>query len=197
MITKYRSGEKQQAYLAQFSSAKWSKTTLPRPNLHSIQNRKCCKSFHASVSKTFPESKQNKYKPKGSFTEITNRSANHVPKKALATKGEGKAVGEMIFSTYEKTCKEDLGKSFSEVLLAVPQLNLQKKQSPNERKKQRLEKQREFKTYVEAVWKENDDDSHSARRASLPSRQKQRIYQSFEKIQQAKKTRLEKKPHLE
>ena len=99
----------------------------------------------------------------------------------------------MIFSTYEKTCKENLGKSFSEVLLAVPQLNLQKKQSPNERKKQRLEKQREFKTHVEAVWKENDVDSHLAQRASLASREKQRIYQSFETVQQAK-TRLEKTP---
>ncbi|MCV6615707.1 MAG: hypothetical protein OIF35_12100 [Cellvibrionaceae bacterium] len=99
----------------------------------------------------------------------------------------------MIFSTYEKTCKENLGKSFSEVLLAVPKLNLQKKQSPNERKKQRLEKQREFKTHVEAVWKENDVDSHLAQRASLASREKQRIYQSFETVQQAK-TRLEKTP---
>ena len=99
----------------------------------------------------------------------------------------------MIFSTYEKTCKENLGKSFSEVLLAVPQLNLQKKQSRNERKKQRLEKQREFKTYVEAVWKDSDVDSHLAQRASLASRGKQRIYQSFETIQQAK-TRLEKTP---
>ena len=100
----------------------------------------------------------------------------------------------MIFSTYEKTCKENRGKSFSEVLLAVPQLNLQKKQSPNERKKkQRLEKQREFKTHVEAVWKENDVDSHLAQRASLASREKQRIYQSFETVQQAK-TRLGKNP---
>ena len=99
----------------------------------------------------------------------------------------------MIFSTYETTCKENLGKSFSDVLLAVPQLNLQKKQSPNERKKQRLEKQHEFKTYVEAVWKDNDVDSHLAQRASLALREKQRIYQSFETIQQAK-ARLEKTP---
>ena len=78
-------------------------------------------------------------------------------------------------------------------MLAVPQLNLQKKQSRNERKKQRLEKQREFKTYDEAVWKDSDVDSHLAQRASLASRGKQRIYQSFETIQQAK-TRLEKTP---
>ena len=66
---------------------------------------------------------------------MKNASTNHVPKKAQPTKGERKAVGEMIFSTYEKTCKENLGKPFSEVLLAVPKLNLQEKQSAYEKKK--------------------------------------------------------------
>ena len=87
----------------------------------------------------------------GPLADIKNRSANYVPKKAQATKGELKAVGQMIFTAYDQTCKENLGKSFSEVLLAVPQLNIQKKQSPNERKQQRLKKQQEFKAYVETV----------------------------------------------
>ena len=43
------------------------------------------------------------------------------------------------------------------------------------------------------MWRENDVDSHLAQRASFASREKQRIYQSFETIQQAK-TRLEKNP---
>lgn len=192
-ISQWRNKADKQAYLAQFSSTKWSKTTQLRQNLHSLRNCKCCKSFHASLSEKFPESKQNKNKPKGPFTDINIRSAKHVPKKAQPTKGELKAVGEMIFSTYDKTCKENLGKSLSEVLLAVPQLNIQEKQSANERKQQRLKKQREFKTYVEAVWKENDVDSHLAQRTSLAAREKQRIHQSFETIQQAK-SRVEKTP---
>ena len=182
-----------QAYRAQFSSTKWSKTTKLQQNLHSVQNCKCCRSFHASLSEKFPESKKNKNKPMGPLADIKNRSANYVPKKAQATKGELKAVGQMIFTAYDQTCKENLGKSFSEVLLAVPQLNIQKKQSPNERKQQRLKKQREFKAYVETVWKENDVDSHLAQRTSLAARGRQRIYQSFETIQQAK-SRLEKTP---
>ena len=65
-------------------------------------------SMHLSVKHSLKANKT-KIKPKGPFTEIKNRSANHVPKKAQATKGELKAVGEMIFSTYEKTCKEKSG----------------------------------------------------------------------------------------
>lgn len=88
----------------------------------------------------FPEGKENndKNRPEGPFTEIRNRSENHVPKKVQPTKGELKAVGEMIFSTYDQKCKENLGKSFSEMLLAVPQLNMQEKQSAYERTQQRL-----------------------------------------------------------
>ena len=77
----------------------------------------------------------------------------------------------MIFSTFEKTCKENMCKSFSEVLLQLYQ-NFQEKQSPNERKQQRLKKKRELKTYVEAVWKENDVDSHLTQRTSLAARAK-------------------------
>ena len=47
---------------------------------------------------------------------MKNTSTNHVLKKVQPTKGELKGIGEIIFSTYEKTCKENLGKRFSEVL---------------------------------------------------------------------------------
>ena len=47
---------------------------------------------------------------------MKNTSTNHVLKKVQPTKGELKAIGEIIFSTYEKTSKENLGKRFSEVL---------------------------------------------------------------------------------
>ena len=43
------------------------------------------------------------------------------------------------------------------------------------------------------MWEENDVDSHLAQRTSLAARGKQRIYQSFETIQQAK-SQLEKTP---
>ena len=99
----------------------------------------------------------------------------------------------MIFSTYDNTCKENLGKPFSEVLLAVPQLNLQVKQSAYEKKKQKLENQREFKGTVEAIWNQTDLDAHLAQRTSLAARAKQRTYQSFETLHEAK-SRLEKTP---
>ena len=98
-ISQRRNKGYKQAYLAQFCPTKWSKTKQLRQNLHSVQNCKCCKSFHASLSEKFPESKKNKIK-----------------------------------------ISLSLGKLFNEVLLAVPQLNIQGKQSPNERKQQRLKK---------------------------------------------------------
>ena len=125
-----------------------------------FKNCRCCKSFHASVSETFPESKQNQHKYKGPFSDINNTSRHHVPKKAQPTKGELIAVGQMIFSTCEKTCKENLGKPFSEVLLAVPELNLQEKQSPYKKKKQRLKSQRQSKASVEATWSKTDINAH-------------------------------------
>lgn len=124
---------------------------------------------------------------------MKNTSTNHVPKKAQPTKGELKAVGEMIFSTYEKNCKENLGKPFSEVLLAVPKLNLQEKQSAYDKKKQRLKNQRQLKASVEALWNQSDVDAHLAQRTSLAARAKQRALQSFETLQEAK-SRLEKTP---
>ena len=82
--------------------------------------------------KSFPKAKKKNNKPQGPLADIKNRSANYVPKKAQPTKGELKAVGEMIFSAYDQTCKENLGKSLLRCyILAVPQLNIQKKQSPN------------------------------------------------------------------
>lgn len=181
-ISHWRKPSDKQAYLTQFSSAKWAKTTQLRKNLHSLQNCRCCKSFHASVSETFPESKQNRHKYKGPFSDIKNTSRHHVPKKAQPTKGELKAVGQMIFSTFDKTCKENLGKPFSEVLLAVPELNLQEKQSSYEKKKQRLKSQRQFKASVEAAWSQTDVNAHLAQRTSLATRAKQRAHQSFETV---------------
>ena len=150
-ISQWRKPSEKQAYLAQFSSTRWAKTTQLQRNLHTLQNCRCCKSFHASVSETFPESKNKSQKFKGPFSDIKIKSKNHFPKKA--TKGELKSVGEMIFSTYDKTCKENPDRPFSEVvLLAVPELNLQEKQSAYEKKKQRLKKkQRQFKASVEIV----------------------------------------------
>ena len=83
-ISQWRKPSEKQAYLAQFSSTRWAKTTQLRRNLHTLQNCKCCKSFHASVSETFPESKNNRHKYKGPFSEIKNKSKNHIPKKALS-----------------------------------------------------------------------------------------------------------------
>lgn len=106
------------------------------------------------------------------MSDLKNTSATHIPKKSQPTKGELKALGEMIVSTYDKTCKENLGKPFSEVLLAAPQLNLQEKPSAYEKKKQRLKTQRQFKASVEDMWSQTDADAHLAQRTSLAARAK-------------------------
>ena len=71
----------------------------------------------------------------------------------------------------QKTCKENLGKPFSEVLLAVPKLNLQEKQSAYEKKKQRLRNQRQLKASVETLWNQSDVDAHLAQEHLWPQEQ--------------------------
>ena len=119
-------------------------------------------------------------KYKGPLSDFKNTSATQT------TKGELKAIGEMIVSTYDKMCKENLGKPFSEVLLVAPQLNLQEKPSAYEKKKQWLKTQQQFRASVEDMWSQTDVDAHLAQRTSLAARSKQRAYQSFGTLQEEK-----------
>jgi len=99
----------------------------------------------------------------------------------------------MIFSELDQTCNENLGKSFDEVLAKTPLSNLQERKSPTEKNKERRHAQKALKKSIEDLWNRNVN-FHLAQRTSLASRGKQRLYQSFETLSEAKE-RLEKKDH--
>ena len=56
-----------------------------------------------------------------------------------------KTVGEVIYATYNNKCKENFGKSLSDILILVPEAGLQKKLSPTEKKKIKRDQQRKLK----------------------------------------------------
>jgi len=43
-------------------------------------------------------------------------------------------LGQVIYSTYNEKCKENFGRSLSDILLLVPEAGLEKKLSPVEKR---------------------------------------------------------------
>ena len=64
------------------------------------------------------------------------RQAQHtVLKGSKITSKQLKVLGQVIYSTYDDKCKENFGKSLSDILVLVPEARLEKKLSPVEKKK--------------------------------------------------------------
>ena len=193
-IAHWRKTNDKHEYLKHFSASKWDKTPKFRKNVHSLKNCLCCQAYHTPITAKFPENKNRKNnKKKSPFCDLTKKAQNTVPKKAEPNKGELKQIANLIYTEYDKVCKENLGKSFTDVLVTLPQANLQVRESPNERRKKQRQRQRDVKSSIEQMWHSNDVDSHLAQRTSFSARTQQRLHQSFETIREAKE-RLEKTP---
>jgi len=120
----------------QFSSGKWSKTSLARKKLHTLRNCQICTTFHGPVASLFPESKNFKSKTKSPLTNIVNSTTKAIPINAKPTNAEIREIGNMIYSELDKTCKENIGTSFKDMLIKTPEVNLQeKKESSGEEKR--------------------------------------------------------------
>lgn len=135
-IANWRIPKDKHAYINQFSSSKWSKTSLARKKLHTLRNCQICTTFHGPVASLFPESKNFKSKTKSPLTNIVNSTTKAIPINAKPTNAEIREIGNMIYSELDKTCKENIGTSFKDMLIKTPEVNLQeKKESSGEEKR--------------------------------------------------------------
>lgn len=68
--------------------------------------------------------------------DVNKHTAQHtVQKGSKITNKELKVLGQVIYSTYNEKCKENFGRSLSDILLPVPEAGLEKKLSPVEKRK--------------------------------------------------------------
>lgn len=193
-ISQWRNPTEKHNYINQFSSQKWFKTSEVIRKFHTVQNCQCCNSFHLSLARSFPESKQFLNKKKGPLQQVISSTKGLISnKKGLPTDKELKGIGQFIFNEIDKSCKENLGKPFSEILHKTPESNLHIRKSPSQRRKQTKKIQKEFKNSIENNWKKNDTNAHLAQRTSFGNRNQQRLNQSFESYDEAKE-RTEKTP---
>ena len=122
------------------------------------------------------------------FTQLNQQakdltcSAANIPK---PSQQEVKNIGTAIYKEFDLVCKDQLGKTFRDVLTLVPEAALQKKSSPAEARKKNREQKRKFKKNVENSWKKNDVNLHLAQRASYATRKRQRLEECFESIEEA------------
>ena len=128
---------------------------------------------------------------KGPLSELQTDSSKHtgqkiVPEGLLKTSNKQlKTVGQAIYSTYGKKCKENLGKSLSDILILVPETGLERKLSPVEKRKLKRNQQRKLKTDIENKMSESDTEEHLVSRQSYWARQYHRLVQTHETIGEA------------
>ena len=109
---------------------------------------------------------------KGPLSELQTDSSKHtgqkiVPEGLLKTSNKQlKTVGQAIYSTYGEKCKENLGKSLSDILILVPETGLERKLSPVEKRKLKRNQQRKLKTDIENKMSESDTEEHLVSRQS-------------------------------
>jgi hypothetical protein len=107
------------------------------------------------------------------------KSPNAMTKKNL------KEFGQNIYSAFDEKCKENFKKSFSDILVMVPEAGLEKKQSPEDKRKIKRISQRKTKEEIEKKMTENDTDIHLSSRQSFKNRNVQRLALAFESKEEA------------
>lgn len=184
----WRNKGDKESYLARFSPSNWAEgkiITQEGKRSHSLSNCITCQKFNSSYQGTFPISKGCISHKSGPLSELRNEAkkltSRHGPK---STNKRLKEVGQAIYSTYDDRCKENFGKSFSEILILVPEAGLQKKLSPAEKKKSQRDKQRKMKKDTEKQMA-GDTTAHLMLRQSYNARQKHRLAQAFETQEEA------------
>ena len=192
-IVNWRRKEDKQLYLSRFSMGNWSDQgkimTREARKSHSLRNCKACQLYNSHYQATYPLKKMCMSGKRGPLSNIAVDAKNNtlIPEGSKATKKQLKFVGQTIYSTYNDKCKEHFSKTLSEVLVLVPEANLEMKLSPTEKRKEKRDKLRQVKTDIEKrVLKENDTGVHLNLRESYSARQRRRLTQSFETPEQAR-----------
>ena len=193
-VSNWRHKGDKETYLSTFSVSNWSEgnnITKEMKKAHSLSNCKPCTLLNSNLQATFPDSKRGMAVNKGPLSEIQEDAKKHTAQLHTTQKGpkitnkQLKGVGQVIYSSYDEKCKENFGKSLSEILVLVPEAGLERKLSPVEKRKLKRDQQRQMKTNIESNINENDTEEHLSSRQSYKARQHHRLAQSFETIAEA------------
>ena len=194
-ISNWRSKSGKEEYFTRFSIHNWNEgkvSSTEAKKEHSLSSCKACALFNSQFQSTFPQSKMwCNIATKGPLGELQVNTKRHVgqidPK---ATNKKLRTVGEAIFVTYNEKFK--FGKSLSDILVLVPEADLQKKLSPVEKKKIKRDQQRQLKHDIEKKMAQADTDVHLSLCKLFSARNVQRLAQSFatyeEAMERSKKT---------
>ena len=192
-VRNWRQKGDKEMYLTTFSMANWSEgknITKEMKKAHSLSNCKACTMLNSNLQATFPGNKKNNTAKKGPLSEIQGDAKKDTtlskPQKGFKVNNKQlKMVGQAIYSSYDEKCKENFGKSLSEILILVPEAGLERKLSPVEKRKLKRDQQRQMKTDIENNVNENDTEEHLSSRQSYRARQEHRLAQSFETMTEA------------
>ena len=165
----WRNKNNKQAYLSRFSPSNWDEEkiiTKEGKRNHVLTNCHTCQKFNSSYQGTFPMSKSCRGYNSGPLSEIGNEAKKMCHGRGKATSKRLKEVGQTIYSTFNERCKENFGKSLSDILVLVPEAGLQRKMSPVEKKKLKRDQQRKFKQDTENQMAGDICSSHLTSRQS-------------------------------
>ena len=121
----------------------WQTTAQGKKSQHQIEC-KCCLLTTPAESRLFKNSTGCVASRREAFTDVKSQAKELSGKKIFKpTQKEGKNVGSVIYKEFDSECKEQLGKSFREVMSMVSEAGLTKKVSPVKAKKKKYVKKRE------------------------------------------------------
>ena len=144
-VRNWRHKGDKETYLSTFSVANWSEgknITKEMKKAHSLSNCKACTMLNSNLQATFPGNRKNNTAMKGPLSEIqrdakkdTTLSETTCKKGFKVNNKQLKMVGQAIYFSYDEKCKENFGKSLSEIVIVVPEAGLERKLSPVEKRK--------------------------------------------------------------
>ena len=140
-----------QRFLETFSIDKWNKLTNAKQWEHSLRDCKACYHYHSEVMAHFPvKSRQfiGKAKENPFFAAKNVKFGSHSTKVL-------KDTTKTIYNSINKPFEKNFGVSFAEAETKVPEIGLQKRLSPSERKKKLRSSYRTMKKNIEEKWATN------------------------------------------
>ena len=145
-----RKKDEKKKYLETFSIQNWKKMAPAKKSEHSFANCKGCYHRYAEVQALLPV-KSNQFvgmAKENPFFIAGKQEQKIKPLKATEVKDIARALYNKIDATFQKVCNT----SFGETLTKLPELQIQKKKSPTEAKRERRAMYRNYKQKVEDEW---------------------------------------------
>ena len=144
-----RKKDEKEKYVEKFSIQNWEKMPPALKTEHSFANCKGCYHRYPEIQALLPvKSNQFVGLAKENPCFIASKEAKIKPCKAGEAKEIARALYNKIDASFQKVCSI----SFGEALTKLPELQLQKRKSPTEVKRDRRAAYRNFKQKVEGEW---------------------------------------------